>query len=158
MTDKHAIQDVLSQYVRATDERDGDAQAKLFADNGMIRFFGRSGTEKYQLAGEPVIGAERIRRHIEGFPPRPERTYQQHITTDHLIRVKGAEATMNAQFLVFSSVAARKPEDGWQAPPGVKGDITLIMIGYYDSDLRKIDGVWKLTRLDVKHSLPVFMG
>jgi hypothetical protein len=40
----------------------------------------------------------------------------------------------------------------------VKGDITLIMIGYYDSDLRKIDGVWKLTRLDVKHSLPVFMG
>src|SRR5712664_1403058 len=76
MTDKHAIQDVLSQYVRATDERDGDAQAKLFADNGMIRFFGRSGTEKYQLAGEPVIGAERIRRHMEGFPPRPERTYQ----------------------------------------------------------------------------------
>jgi hypothetical protein len=158
MTDKHAIQDVLSQYVRATDERDGDAQAKLFADNGMIRFFGRSGTEEYQLAGEPFIGAERIRRHMEGFPPRPERTYQHHITTDHLIRVNGAEATMNAQFLVFSSVAAPKPEDGWQAPPGVKGDITLIMIGYYDSDLRKIDGVWKLTRLDVKHSLPVFMG
>ena len=47
---------------------------------------------------------------------------------------------MNAQFLVFSSVAAPKPEDGWQAPPGVKGDITLIMIGHYDSDLRKIDG------------------
>ena len=72
MTDKHAIQDVLSQYVRATDERDGDAQAKLFADNGIIRFFGRSGTEEYQLTGEPVIGAERIRRHMEGFPPRPE--------------------------------------------------------------------------------------
>ena len=158
MTDKHAIQDVLSQYVRATDERDGDAQAKLFADNGMIRFFGRSGPEEYQLAGEPFIGAERIRRHMEGFPPRPERTYQHHITTDHLIRVNGAEATRNAQFLVFSSVAAPKPEDGWQAPPGVKGDITPIMIGYYDSDLRKIDGVWKLTRLDVKHSLPVFMG
>jgi len=32
MTDNHAIQDVLSQYVRATDERDGDAQARLFAD------------------------------------------------------------------------------------------------------------------------------
>jgi hypothetical protein len=30
------------------------------------------------------------------------------------------------------------------------------MIGYYDSDLPKIDGVWKLTRLDVKHSLRVF--
>ena len=40
----------------------------------------------------------------------------------------------------------------------MKGDITLIMIGYYDSVLPKIDGVWKLTRLDVKHSLPVFMG
>lgn len=57
-----------------------------------------------------------------------------------------------------SSVAAPKPEDGWQAPPGVKGGITLSMIGYYDSDLCKIDGVWKLTQLDVKHSLPVFMG
>ncbi len=33
---------------------------------------------------------------------------------------------MNAQFLVFSSVAAPKPEDGWQAPSGVNGDITLI--------------------------------
>ncbi len=65
MTDKHVIQDGLSQYVRATDERDGDAQAKLFADNGMIRFFGRSGTEEYQLAGEPVIGAERIRRQFK---------------------------------------------------------------------------------------------
>jgi hypothetical protein len=31
---------------------------------------------------------------------------------------------MNAQFLVFASVAAPKPEDGWT------------------------DGVWKLTRLD----------
>src|SRR5882672_8213650 len=72
MTDRHAIQDILSQYVRATDQRAGDAQTKLFADNGMIRFFGRSGTEEYQLAGEPVIGAERIRRHTkEFFPPRP---------------------------------------------------------------------------------------
>jgi len=53
MTYKHAIQDVLSEYLRATDERDGDTQAKLFADNGMIRFFGRSGTEEYQLAGGP---------------------------------------------------------------------------------------------------------
>jgi len=158
MNDKHAIQDVLSQYVRATDERDGDAQAKLFAEDVMIRFFGRSGTEAYQLASEPVIGAQRVRHHMESFPPRLKRRYQHHITTDHLIRVNGAEATMNAQFLVFSSVAAPEPEGGWQAPPGVKGDITLIMIGYYDSDLRKIDGVWKLTRLDVKHSLPVFMG
>ena len=65
MTDKHVIQDGLSQYVRATDERDGDAQAKLFADNGMSRFFGRCGTEEYQLAGEPVIGAERIRRQFK---------------------------------------------------------------------------------------------
>jgi hypothetical protein len=44
-----------------------------------------------------------------------ERTYQHRITTVHLIRVNGAEATMDAQFLVFSSVAALKPEDGWQA-------------------------------------------
>jgi hypothetical protein len=52
---------------------------------------------------------------MEGFPPRPERTYQHHITTDHLIKVNGAEAAMDAQFLAFSSVAALKPEDGWQA-------------------------------------------
>ena len=57
-------------------------------------------------------------------------------------------------------LVGRRAEAGGrlEAPPGVKGDITLIMIGYYDSVLRKIDGVWKLTRLDVKHSLPVFVG
>ncbi|MDB5394851.1 MAG: hypothetical protein JWM91_2357 [Rhodospirillales bacterium] len=39
----------------------------------------------YWLAVEPVIGAERLRRHMENFPPRPERTYRHHITTEHLI-------------------------------------------------------------------------
>ena len=53
----------------------------------------------------------------EFLPPRPERTYQHHVTTDHLIRVNGAEATMNAQFHVFSSVAAPKPEGGWRLRP-----------------------------------------
>jgi hypothetical protein len=98
MTDKHAIQDVLVQYVHATDERDGDAQAKLFADNGMIRVFGRSDTGEYQLAGES-IGAERIRRHMEGFPRRPERstgtTSPPTTSSRNLIETVGLKETCN---------------------------------------------------------------
>jgi hypothetical protein len=28
-------------------------------------------------------------------------------------------------------------------------------VGFYDSTLRKSNGVWKFTRLDVMHSLPI---
>jgi hypothetical protein len=155
MSDRHEIHDVLSRYVRATDEGDGAAQAELFTGDGMIRFFGRSGTEQYLLAGEPLVGATAMRRSVENRRLR-ERTYLHHVTTDHVIEVVGAEATMNAQFVVWSAVAELKPPDGWRpGPPGVRGSITPIMIGFYDSALRKSDGVWKFTRLDVMHSLPV---
>ena len=56
MSDRHEIQDALSRYVRATDEGNGAAQAELFTDEGMIRFFGRSGTEQYLPAGKPLVG------------------------------------------------------------------------------------------------------
>jgi hypothetical protein len=58
MTGVYTVQDILSQYVPATDERDGDAQANLLADNGTTSLFGRSGTEKHQLAGEPASGTD----------------------------------------------------------------------------------------------------
>ncbi|WP_162641695.1 nuclear transport factor 2 family protein [Streptosporangium sp. 'caverna'] len=155
MSDRHEIQDVLSRYVRATDEGNGVAQAKLFTDEGMIRFFGRSGTGQYLQAGEPLVGATDIRHSVENRRLR-ERTYLHHVTTDHIIEVDGGEATMNAQFVVWSAVAEPEPPDGrWPGPPGVRGGIAPIMIGFYDSALRRSDGAWKFTRLDVMHSLPV---
>ncbi|MGI5135390.1 nuclear transport factor 2 family protein [Streptomyces sp. CA-106110] len=155
MNDRYEIQDVLSRYVRANDERDHAALAALFAEDGVFRFFGRSGTGKYQLSGEAITGAGEIKAFAEGWPPLAERLYLHHMTTDHVIEVDGDQATMNAQFVVMSTVADAEPEGGWpKGLLGVQGSITPIMIGLYDSDLRSIDGVWKLTRLDVLHSLP----
>jgi hypothetical protein len=37
----------------------------------------------------------------------------------------------------------------------MQGKLALIMIGYYDSRLRRIGGSWVFTRHQVKHSLPM---
>ncbi|MGI5135405.1 nuclear transport factor 2 family protein [Streptomyces sp. CA-106110] len=156
MNDKHEIQDVLSRYVRATDERDPEALAALFAEDGVFQFFGRSGTEKYQSSGKPIVGPEAIKEFVEGWHPLPERAYLHHLTTDHVIEVAGDQATMNAQWIVMSTVAEPEPEGGWsKGHAGVHGSVAPTMIGFYDAILRRIDGVWKLTRFDVLHSLPL---
>ncbi|MFE0629332.1 nuclear transport factor 2 family protein [Streptomyces sp. NPDC058864] len=155
MHDRFDIQDVLSRYVRATDERDVEALAGLFAEGGEFRFFGRSGTEKYQRVGKPLVGPEQIGEFVASWPPLPERMYFHHMTTDHVIEIDGDEATMNAQFLVIPAIATAEPEGGWPADlRGIQGSAMPTMIGFYDAHLRRIDGVWKLTRFDVLHSLP----
>ncbi|MGW3160796.1 nuclear transport factor 2 family protein [Streptomyces sp. NPDC001089] len=155
MHDRFDIQDVLSRYVRATDERDVTALAGLFAEDGVFRFFSRSGTGKYRPIGKPFTGPKEIREFVASWPPLPERVYLHHLTTDHMIEVDGDEAIMNAQFMVVPAVAAAEPEGGWpQGLRGVQGSATPTMIGIYDAHLSRIDGAWKLTRFDVLHSLP----
>jgi len=55
MTDKHAIHDVPSQYFRATDERDGDAQARLFADSGRTNTTSPPTTSSGSMVPNPSV-------------------------------------------------------------------------------------------------------
>lgn len=154
--DRYAIQDVLSRYVRFTDDRDADAQSALFTEDGMIRFFSRSGAEPYKPHDEPYIGHKEIRRIMEEWPPLPKGVYMHHITSDHLVEVDGDAATMHAQFILMAAAAEPEPEGGWpEAIQGTRGTISPVTIGFYDAKLRKVAGAWKFTCLDVLNNLPI---
>ena len=79
-----------------------------------------------------------------------------YLTTDHIVEIVGDEAGLRTQFVVVESAANPRPAEGW--PHGaslMQGTLGLLMIGHYESRLRKADGRWLLTRHQVKHSLPM---
>lgn len=59
---------------------------------------------------------------------------------------------MNAQFIVFKIQAHPRPADGW--PSGAQATLTPIESGYYDTDLRRTGGEWKITRHHVLLDMP----
>jgi hypothetical protein len=63
---------------------------------------------------------------------------------------------MNAQFIVFKVGCSARPAGGWpEGVFGVQGTVEPIEWGYYDTDLRKINGKWKITRYDVLLDMPI---
>ena len=108
-----------------------------------------------------MIGGESVRYAVENFmAPHPERGSSHHITADHIIEVRGDEAHMNAQFIVFRILGDARPADGWpEGALGAQGTVQPIESGYYDTDLRRIDGEWKIVHhriwLDLPMALPV---
>jgi hypothetical protein len=50
---------------------------------------------------------------------------------------------------------APHPAGGWpEATFGIQGTVRPIESGYYDTDLRRIGGEWKITRHRVLHDMP----
>ncbi|MEV8611532.1 nuclear transport factor 2 family protein [Amycolatopsis sp. NPDC051373] len=136
MSDERAVQEVLARYVRATDRRDGAAQGALFTDDAEVRIHVRTGPGTYEPVGEPLIGGAGVRFAVEQFmPPHPEGGTGHHVTSDHLIEVDGERAHLSAQFVVFETL-----------PEHV---VRPIESGYYDTDLRRVGGEWKISRHDV---------
>jgi ketosteroid isomerase-like protein len=136
MSDERAVQEVLARYVRATDRRDGVAQGALFTDDAVVRILVGG-----KPVAEPLIGGAGVRYAVENFmAPHPEGGTSHHVTADHLIEVDGDEAHLNAQVIVF------------EVRPGA---IRPIESGYYDTDLRRIDGDWKIVRHDVLLDSPI---
>lgn len=155
MDDQQEIRDVLSRYVRATDNHDGRGQAGLFTKDGEIGYYSRAGFEEYQLFQEPSRGRERIRADV-GDRSLPEGTQLHHLTSDHLIEVNGDDATLTAQFFVIQASGPKDAPVVWQGGLfGLRGEARITMIGFYDGRLRRVGGEWKFTRLDVQHSLPL---
>lgn len=75
--------------------------------------------------------------------PHPEGGSSHHVTADHLITVDGDTAHLNAQFVVFE--VRTTPERTIQA----------VESGYYDTDLRLLDGEWKIVRHHALGDLPM---
>ncbi|MDT7797824.1 MAG: hypothetical protein QOI78_1257 [Actinomycetota bacterium] len=98
MHDERAVQEVLAHYVRATDRRDGAAQGALFTDDADVRIFQKTGPDRYEPVGEPLVGGAGVRYAVENFmAPHPEGGSSHHVTADHLITVDGDTAHLNAQ-------------------------------------------------------------
>ncbi|GGK84444.1 hypothetical protein Sme01_28850 [Sphaerisporangium melleum] len=160
MSDERKIQEVLAQYVRATDRRDGATQGALFTDDAIIQSFSKVGPEQYEPFTEPMIGGAAVHYAVDNYmAPHPQGGSSHHVTADHIIEVDGDTAHMNAQFIVFEVRAAARPENGWpQDSFGAQGTVRPIESGYYDTDLRRVGGEWKIVRhhilLDMPYAIP----
>ncbi|MEH0843243.1 nuclear transport factor 2 family protein [Micromonospora sp. CPCC 205711] len=160
MSDERKIQEILARYVRATDRRDGRTQGALFTDEAVVQSFSKTGPDSYEPVAPPLIGGAAVGYAVDNYmAPHPQGGSSHHVTTDHIIEVDGDQAHMNAQFIVFRIQAAARPADGWAAGTfGAQGTVQPIESGYYDTDLRRIDGEWKIVGhrilLDMPYAIP----
>ncbi|MGQ5639025.1 MULTISPECIES: nuclear transport factor 2 family protein [unclassified Streptomyces] len=145
MNDEREVQEVLARYVRATNRRDGRAQGALFTDDAVVQIQTRTASGVYEPFGESLIGGTAVQYAVEHFmEPHPEGGSSHHITSDHVIEVGGDRAHLNAQFIVFRVCGRSRPQTGWPDDAvGAQGTVEPIESGYYDTDLRRIDGEWK---------------
>lgn len=148
------IDEVLARYVRAADRRDGVAMERLFADDATLEIASTS-TGSRELLGS-LRGAKAIGDAVTGLmAPHPARGFSHHTTLNHLVEVRGDAASLEAQFIVYNVVGKEKPVTGWPAgAAGAQGDITPIESGYWQAELRRIDGTWKIAHCTIQHDLP----
>ncbi|GAA2808281.1 nuclear transport factor 2 family protein [Crossiella cryophila] len=129
MSEERKVAEVLARYVRATDDRNGPAQGALFTEDAVVEVMVRSG-KGYEKVGEPLIGSAGVAWAVENLmAPHPPGGSSHHMTADHIIEVNGDIAHLSAQVIHFS----------------VREEIRPVESAYYDTDLRKIDGEWKIT-------------
>ena len=155
MSDELAVQQVIAHYVRAHDRRDGAAMAALFTPQGHVEIF-------YNKAGEleplgELVGREAIANAVvHMMKPHPPLGWSHNATDGLLIEIDGDRATVDAQFMVFNILGAKKPDTGWPKDAhGAQGTITPIESGYYRQNLVRVNGTWLIESLRVTHNLPL---
>jgi hypothetical protein len=155
VNDRIEIIEVLGRYARALESRDGETLATLFTQEGEVEAFSRYGQEPYEPHNIGVSGRDQI-RNMFANAAMPSGRGMHYLTTDHIVDIQGDEARLQAQFVVVASAANPRPDGGWPAGADMmQGTLSVIMIGHYDSRLRKSDGRWLFTSHHVKHSLPM---
>jgi hypothetical protein len=154
MDDRVEIIETLGRYARALESRDARTVATLFTQDGKIQLFSRYGQDTYQQHNV-VDGQDEIRGMLDNVAMPPGRG-MHYLTTDHIVDISGDEARLRAEFLIVTSVANPRPEKGWPSDAELmQGTLSLLMIGHYDSQLRKSGGRWLFALHQVKHSLPM---
>lgn len=128
------VRESLASYVRATDRRDGAAMMGLFAPDAKLEIFAGHGDAAVKI-GE-LDGPEAIGHAVGAWmQPHPPGGWSHHTTHDPLVKVDGDRATLDAQYIVFSSRSEARPV-------GAQGSVTPIEAGYYRSKLARIGGRW----------------
>jgi hypothetical protein len=88
--------------------------------------------------------------------PHPTRGWSHHTTFDPIVSVRGSEATIDSQFIMYRISGASRPENGWPEHTYgmVQGSIVPAESGYYRGTLRKEQGHWRFDTLRIHHDLP----
>jgi hypothetical protein len=155
MSDRDDIVEALGRYARALENRGGKALAALCIADAQFLVFSRYGQEDYEALDADPVSLATICGMLDNSA-MPAGRGMHYLTTDHIVDITGDQAWMQAQFLVVGSTANARPETGWPSDANMmQGTLTLAMIGYYQSQLRKVDGRWLFARHEVKHSLPM---
>lgn len=152
--DARAVQQVLARYVRAVDRRDASAMSALFIDHAHVEIFYANSVKPSKL-GE-LNGAAMIGQAVAGMmAPHAARAASHHTTHDPIIEVTGDTASIDVQFIVFSTLGAEQPASGWPAGAfGAQGSVTPIEAGYYQSSMVRSDGSWKIAHHRILLDLP----
>ena len=121
LIDRFAIQDVLTRYAAAVDDRDLDMYRDCFADDAEILGFG----------SESVIGAnawtEEVKRKLETFGAT------QHLLGPQIIKIEGDLAFTRTDVQALHYLKNRPRE-------------TLTLWAVYLTNYRRINGEWKISR------------
>lgn len=120
LEDRCEIQDLLTRYAAAVDERDLAAYRDCFADDVEIVGFGE----------QPLVGADAwvrdVRQKLESF----EAT--QHLLGPALIKIRGETASSRTDV---------------QATHYLRGEKRVLTLwATYRTDYARLDGNWKITR------------
>ena len=156
MSDEQDVQQVLAHYVRAHDRRDGAAMGALFTPEARVTIFYNNNPDgKPELIGE-LAGREAIAHATTHMmKPHPPRGWSHNATDGLLINIDGDQATIDAQFMVFTILGDAKPASGWPSgATGAMGTITPIESGYYTQNLVRVNRQWLIESLQVLHNLP----
>jgi hypothetical protein len=153
MTDIAKVSQVLARYVRGADRRDSEAIARLFVENAVVE-------TRWYNSGNPhremrIEGREKIKLAVSKIPPPVALGNSHHASMDHIVSINGDRAALDAQFVLFRSVAIARPETGWPAgTSGNQGTIKPDNAGYYRLKLVRVDGEWLITEMIIDHDLP----
>jgi hypothetical protein len=155
MTDAAKVSQVLARYVRAADRRDGEAVAALFVENGAVEMRWHNGGVPQPIGR--LEGRERIAWSVANMiQPHPERGFSHHTTMDHIVSIDGDQADLDAQFIVFNTLGAARPQTGWPADAfGAQGTVTPGGAGYYLLKLVRVDEEWRIAELRIDFDLPM---
>lgn len=121
VADRIALMDVMCKYAKGVDERDLALYRSVFADDVEVLGFGP----------EPVRGADQWLAYVEKALAAYGAT--QHMLGPQLATVDGDQAHCRTDVQALHYLKDRP-------------DTTLTLWATYETDIRRIGGVWKITR------------
>lgn len=152
-----AMQEVMSEYVYATDHRDGTTLAALFTPAGVVNIMDPDNNGGYTLVTAPIVGRAAIANAVaHAQAPIPAYGAEHHVITAPIATATRIAGHLTMQYTTYAIQGPAKPAAGWPAgTAGTQGTIKPYETGYYDASFVLIKGAWYIARLNVDSDLPV---